>query len=81
MFDILSGLLSYNDESLSRLKSKKVQAFVSLFFGFLIFLSICVKEFFENSDSGLIIFSISVSVFSSVFVLVCFFIADFLKKI
>lgn len=54
MFDILSGFLSYIGSDIEKTKSKKVQLIISLLFGFLIFLTICIKEFFINSSSGLI---------------------------
>lgn len=63
MFDLLSGLLSCVGDDIAKTKSKKKQFIISLIFGFLIFLAICIEEFFANSSVNLNIIYLRVGFF------------------
>ena len=57
MFDLLSGLLSCVGDDIAKTKSKKaIHHFIN--FWFLIFLAICIEEFFANSSVNLILFTL-----------------------
>lgn len=80
MFDLLSGLLSCVGDDIAKTKSKKKQLIISLIFGFLIFLAICIEEFFANSSANLILFALGLSFLSSMLIFMYFLIANLLKK-
>lgn len=57
----------------------KKQFIISLIFGFLIFLAICIEEFFANSSVNLILFTLGLGFLSSTLIFICFLIANVLK--
>lgn len=79
MFDIISGLFGYLGSDVNTL-SKKKMFLISLLFGLLIFLTICIEEFFRNASIDLIIFAIFLSLFTAAFMFFCFIISDLVKK-
>ena len=80
MFDLLSGLLSCVGDDIATTKSKKKQLIISLIFGFLIFLAICIEEFFANSSASLILFTLGLSFLLSMLIFIYFLIANVLKN-
>lgn len=80
MLEFIVGIFGYMGSDLQKTKSKKTQFFISLAFGFCIFIAICINEFFANADSRLVFFAITLSLSLAALIFICFMIANFFRK-
>lgn len=80
MFDFISGFLGYLGSDFENNLSKKKMFIVSLIFGILIFLTICIEEFFRNSSIGLILFAMFLSLLTTAFMFFCFIVSNMVKN-